>query len=101
MEIVLRSLTAVWKEAEQVGPEALLPRVNKLWLGPRRVQLDLDGSSLIGVFERIDAAGRLELLLENGQRRIFEPQEVRLLRDLHIHETIDQTHSRRGSSIHQ
>jgi BirA family biotin operon repressor/biotin-[acetyl-CoA-carboxylase] ligase len=82
MEAVLHSLTAVWHEAQLCGPEKLLPRVNRLWEGPRRVQLDLDGRLLAGQFEGVDAVGRLNLLLDDGHRRTFEPQEVRLLRDL-------------------
>lgn len=79
---VLASLKAVWTQLETSGPEALLPRVNALWEIPRTVELDLDGTAERGEFTGVDAGGRLHLRVADGTPRVFEPHEVRLLRDI-------------------
>ena len=61
---------------------SLLPRVNALWDLPRRVQLDLDGTLVEGEFAGVDAGGRLRLRLPGDVNQFFEPQEVKLLRDI-------------------
>lgn len=84
-ELALRVLTAlqtVWTGVQNAGPETLLPRVNPLWNLPRAVQLDLDGTIVSGEFAGVDAGGRLQLRLADGTPHFFEPQNVRLLRDL-------------------
>jgi BirA family biotin operon repressor/biotin-[acetyl-CoA-carboxylase] ligase len=78
---VLASLKSVWQEVQNAGPESILPRVNALWDLPRRVQLDLDGTLVSGDFIGVDARGRLQLRAD-GATRFFEPQNVRLLRDI-------------------
>lgn len=78
---VLASLKSVWQEVTIAGPESILPRVNALWDLPRRVQLDLDGTLVSGDFIGVDARGRLQLR-NDGATSFFEPQDVRLLRDI-------------------
>lgn len=78
---VLASLKSVWLEVQAGGPETILRRVNALWDLPRRVQLDLDGTLVSGDFAGVDAGGRLQLRTE-GTINFFEPQDVRLLRDI-------------------
>jgi biotin-(acetyl-CoA carboxylase) ligase len=77
----LASLRKVWQQVLDYGPESILARVNTLWNLPRRVQLDLDGHLVAGAFMGVDALGRLQLELD-GQTLSFEPQAVRLLRDM-------------------
>lgn len=78
---VLASLKSVWREVQDAGPETILSRINALWDLPRRVQLDLDGTLESGDFAGVDAAGRLQLRTD-GTTKFFEPQDVRLLRDI-------------------
>jgi hypothetical protein len=46
------------------------------------VQLDLDGGAVCGEFAGVDSCGRLQLEGPEGERQIFEPHEVRFLREL-------------------
>jgi BirA family biotin operon repressor/biotin-[acetyl-CoA-carboxylase] ligase len=78
---VLASLKSIWLEVQNAGPESILSRVNALWDLPRRVQLDLDGTLVSGDFFGVDASGRLQLRTK-GTNKFFEPQDVRLLRDI-------------------
>lgn len=78
---VLASLKSVWQEVQNTGPASILPRVNALWDLPRRVQLDLDGTLVSGDFTGVDTGGRLRLHA-HGNTILFEPQNVRLLRDI-------------------
>ena len=82
MGVMLRSLKTIWTETEQLGTESLLERVNGLWQVPRTVLLDLDGRILTGEFGGVDMAGRLILHEPTGRKCLFEPHEVRLLRDI-------------------
>jgi BirA family biotin operon repressor/biotin-[acetyl-CoA-carboxylase] ligase len=79
---VLASLKSTWLEVQDSGPETLLPRVNALWNLPRRVQLDVNDKLVNGEFGGVDACGRLQLRLDDGATHFFEPQEVKLLRDI-------------------
>lgn len=79
---VLAALQSVWLLVLDSGPDSILPRVNALWDLPRRVQLDLDGPRVSGGFSGVDAHGRLQLCLDNGGKAFFDPQEVKLLRDI-------------------
>jgi len=92
-ENILTALRAVWEELHRVSDSGeqragrrsfptLLPRINALWDLPRRVQLDLDGELMRGEFIGVDAGGRLRLRLAGNVTRFFEPQDVKLLRDL-------------------
>lgn len=79
---VLSTFQAVWSRVLADGSAAMLPRVNALWDLPRFVQLDLDGILVSGEFAGVDAGGRLRLRLAGNVTRFFDPQDVRLLRDL-------------------
>lgn len=78
----LTALKSVWLTVLAAPPANLLPRLNALWALPRRVQLDLDGTMISGDFSGVDAQGRLQLRDTIGQTQSFDPQDVRLLRDL-------------------
>ncbi len=82
-----RSFPPGWKPGSTAGTDAcrhssLLQRVNALWDLPRRVQLDLDGTVVEGDFGGVDAGGRLRLRLAGDVNQFFEPQDVKLLRDI-------------------
>ena len=79
---VLAALKSNWLDVQQDGPETVLARINALWDLPRRVRLDLDGPKVSGDFLGVDASGRLQLTPEGGPTQFFEPQDVKLLRDL-------------------
>jgi BirA family biotin operon repressor/biotin-[acetyl-CoA-carboxylase] ligase len=80
--LVLRSLRGVIGEMEAGNFEALLPRVNRLWGRPRRVELDLDGAKRRGVFKGVDAAGRLILSSDSAEAAAYEPWQVRHLTEI-------------------
>ncbi len=79
---VLAALKSNWLDVQQDGPETVRARINALWDLPRRVRLDLDGPKVSGDFLGVDASGRLQLTPEGGPTQFFEPQDVKLLRDL-------------------
>ena len=97
---VLASLKIVWQQVLDYGPAIILERVNKLWDLPRRVEIQLDpyratagwksalrdslegGPTTVGDFLGVDARGRLQLRGADGAIDFFEPQDVRLLRDI-------------------
>ena len=78
---VLAGLEEVSGVLERLGPEALLPRINALWPTPQPVELDLDGQVITGDFEGIDSAGRLKLRSPAHEIVLYEPHQVRLLRE--------------------
>jgi len=78
---ILSHLESVWTRLGE-RPEAVLLDINRLWRLPRPVRLDLDGRSLDGQFDGVDGNGRLRLRLPQQETNIFEPHQVRLLRDL-------------------
>jgi biotin-(acetyl-CoA carboxylase) ligase len=80
--LVLAELQRVIIRMEEGSFEALLPRVNKLWGRPRRVELDLDGVKRSGVFKCVDAAGRLILSAESTEATAYEPWQVRHLTEI-------------------
>jgi biotin-(acetyl-CoA carboxylase) ligase len=77
--LVLRHVRLVLTEFQQQGSMSLLPRVNKLWAAPRRVELDLDGTFHAGLFTGVDDEGRLALSDEAGNVTFYEAHEVRHL----------------------
>jgi BirA family biotin operon repressor/biotin-[acetyl-CoA-carboxylase] ligase len=79
---ILDHLHAVCTTLQSHGPQALLTRVNGLWREPRPVKLDLDGREVRGLFTGVDADGRLSLRSQEDTLQFFEPQQVRLLREL-------------------
>jgi BirA family biotin operon repressor/biotin-[acetyl-CoA-carboxylase] ligase len=84
-ELMSRALAALEEVSgvlEGLGPETLLPRINALWPTPQLVQLDLDGQMITGHFEGVDRAGRLKLRLPAHETILYEPHQVRLLREI-------------------
>jgi BirA family biotin operon repressor/biotin-[acetyl-CoA-carboxylase] ligase len=81
-EAILVSLRAVMEPFARSGLAALLPRINALWGGPRRVRIDLDHSQQIGLFTGVDDAGQLLLQDDAGRITSLASHEVKLLREL-------------------
>lgn len=79
---LLQELRTSYLELQHAGASKILQRVNLLWEAPRPVQLDLDGTLVWGEFIGVDPRGRLCLQLATDGMRFFEPESVRLLRDL-------------------
>ncbi len=80
--LVLAHLRAVLDLHAANGMAALTPRINALWDGPRSVRLDLDGPLVTGDFLGVDTGGRLQLRVPGGAIQLFEPHQVRLLREI-------------------
>jgi len=80
--LVLAHLRAVLDAHATSGMATLTPRINALWDGPRAVLLDLDGPIVTGEFLGVDTGGRLQLRLAGGTTQLFEPHQVRLLREM-------------------
>ena len=76
---VLRHVRLVVSQLQKQGSMSLLLRVNKLWSGPRRVELDLDGRYRGGRFTGVDEEGRLALSDEAGNVTFYDAHEVRHL----------------------
>ncbi len=81
-QIVLRHLRSVLEDMQPNGFAAILPRVNKLWGNPRRVELDLDGELRQGTFGGIGTAGELILLSDTGEKTSHQACQVRHLKEL-------------------
>lgn len=64
------------------GLDALLPRINQLWAGNRRVELDLDGRLEQGHFSGVDRAGRLGLADDHGATTFYDASQVRHLTEI-------------------
>ncbi|MEI6195007.1 MAG: biotin--[acetyl-CoA-carboxylase] ligase [Verrucomicrobiota bacterium] len=79
---ILASLKSAMDVMTQSGFSALKPRINELWGGPRRVTIDLDGVQRFGLFTGIDDGGRLLMQDDTNGPTVFEPHQVRLLREL-------------------
>lgn len=77
--LVLRHLRLVLTQLRKLGTMSLLPRVNKMWAAPRRVELDLDGTFHAGLFTGVDDDGRLALSDEAGNVTFYDAHEVRHL----------------------
>jgi BirA family biotin operon repressor/biotin-[acetyl-CoA-carboxylase] ligase len=88
--LVLDRLRAVWTEYASGGVGKLSSRLNRLWAGPRQVEVELDrpvgrepcsGAVRIvrGQFLGVDEAGRLRLAGPQDDELRFEPHEVRHL----------------------
>jgi BirA family biotin operon repressor/biotin-[acetyl-CoA-carboxylase] ligase len=82
MALVLRNLRRVVQDLECAGFESLIPRVNQLWLTPRRVELDLDGALHRGVFTGVDREGHLMLLDDKASSRTYAAYQVRHLQEI-------------------
>ena len=79
--LILQGLTRAVGELKNGRLPLLLTRVNELWAGPRRVELDLDGDLRRGTFMGIENDGRLILLDDSGHRASFQPHQVRHLQE--------------------
>ncbi len=82
-QIVLGHLRQVVEQIQARGFTSLLPRINQLWGGPRRVQLDLDGELRQGTFAGVGQEGELALLSEGGHKTTYHPWQVRHLQEIH------------------
>lgn len=80
--MILGSLKETHTKIELESPDCWLPQLNRLWNAPRPVHLELDTANLTGTFQGVDAAGRLILSTTDHETRLYEPHEVRLLRDI-------------------
>ncbi|MGA2174824.1 MAG: biotin--[acetyl-CoA-carboxylase] ligase [Verrucomicrobiota bacterium] len=80
--VVLSRLRSVVGQMQTGGFSALLPRVNQLWGGPRRVELDLDGDLRRGTFAGVGENGELLLLSEAGHKTAYHAHQVRSLREI-------------------
>lgn len=77
--VVLRRLRAGLTALETQGASPVLGRVNKLFGSHQSVELDLDGTLRRGVFNGVDAEGRLILADSAGDLNFYEPHQVRHL----------------------
>jgi len=80
--LVLGNLRRVVLEWSDRGFASVLPRINALWGPPRRVKLEVGTAIHRGVFERVDAGGRLLLQEEGGSVTAYEAHDVRHLREI-------------------
>ena len=81
--LVLRHLGSVLRTLEE-DPELLFRDINLLWGPPREVELDLDGISCRGVFQRVDPEGRLALSDPEGNLSFYEAHQVRHLTEMQL-----------------
>jgi BirA family biotin operon repressor/biotin-[acetyl-CoA-carboxylase] ligase len=81
-QIILSNLRCVVAEIETHQFTSLLPRINQLWDGPRRVELDLDGDLRVGTFTGVGEAGELLLMNDSGGKSNYHAHQVRHLREL-------------------
>ena len=81
--LVLRHVRAVLAELAQAGATCLFARANELWNCPRNIELDLDGAIVRGLFNGIDAQGRL-ILTDDPSRTpsFYDAHQVRHLTEL-------------------
>lgn len=80
--LLLGQLRRAVSDLQDQGFAALLPRINALWSGARRVELDLDGVLRSGLFSGIDEQGRLTLSEETGSRSAYAAHQVRHLQEI-------------------
>jgi BirA family biotin operon repressor/biotin-[acetyl-CoA-carboxylase] ligase len=80
--MVLRHLRQVTGQMAAEGFTSLLPRINTLWDGPRRVELDLDGELRRGTFTGVGEEGELLLLSDSGTTTAYQAHQVRHLTEI-------------------
>jgi len=80
--LLLGQLRRCLNDLHDQGFAVLLPRLNALWNGARRVELDLDGTIRRGLFSGIDEEGRLILADETGARAAYAAHQVRHLQEI-------------------
>jgi BirA family biotin operon repressor/biotin-[acetyl-CoA-carboxylase] ligase len=79
---ILRELQIVVEQLDAHGFRPLLPALNRLWGGPRRVELDLDGELQTGLFTGVGDGGELQLTKDAGQRTSYRAHQVRHLKEI-------------------
>jgi BirA family biotin operon repressor/biotin-[acetyl-CoA-carboxylase] ligase len=82
-QIVVGHLRRIVEQMQARGFTSLLPRINQLWGGPRRVQLDLDGELHQGTFAGVGQEGELALLSESGHKTTYQAHQVRRMQEIH------------------
>jgi BirA family biotin operon repressor/biotin-[acetyl-CoA-carboxylase] ligase len=80
--LVLREMRAVVEQMDARGFAPLVPALNRLWAGPRRVELDLDGKLQSGVFTGVGAGGELQLTDDAGHQLSYQSHQVRHLKEI-------------------
>jgi BirA family biotin operon repressor/biotin-[acetyl-CoA-carboxylase] ligase len=80
--LVLAELRGTIGKIEAGSFAALLPRVNQLWGRPRRVELEMEDGKCAGIFNGVDAGGRLILSNDLADSIEYEPWQVRHLTEL-------------------
>lgn len=78
---ILGELRTVFVDSCERGVAPTLEALAPFWGEPRAVALDLDGAEIRGMFEGVDSEGRLRLRT-NDERRLFDAQQVRQLKEL-------------------
>jgi BirA family biotin operon repressor/biotin-[acetyl-CoA-carboxylase] ligase len=81
-QVILGNLRMVVNQMHAQGFTSLLPRINQLWGGPRRVELDLDGDIRRGTFTGVGGAGELLLLDDSGHKAAYYAHQVRHLKEI-------------------
>jgi BirA family biotin operon repressor/biotin-[acetyl-CoA-carboxylase] ligase len=81
-EMLLDHLMVVVEKFEADGFASLVPAINELWGGPRRVELDLDGRLVRGLFTGIGNLGELNLTDDSGLRATYLAHQVRHLKEI-------------------
>jgi BirA family biotin operon repressor/biotin-[acetyl-CoA-carboxylase] ligase len=80
--VMLSNLRLVVGQIQAHQFASLLTRVNQLWDGPRRVELDLDGDIRTGIFAGVGDFGELLLLNDCGNKTVYHAHQVRHLREV-------------------
>jgi BirA family biotin operon repressor/biotin-[acetyl-CoA-carboxylase] ligase len=81
-QVILHHLRGITRQMQDYGFASLLPRINRLWGRPRRVELDLDGELRIGTFAGVGHAGELLLVDEYGNHTAYHAHQVRHLTEI-------------------
>jgi len=81
-QIILSNLQSIVGQIEAHEFTSLLPRINQLWDGPRRVELDLDGDLHNGTFTGVGEGGELLLLNGSGNKTAYHAYQVRHLKEI-------------------
>jgi len=81
-QVILSNLRSVVEQMHAHEFRSLLPRINQLWGGPRRVELDLDGDIRQGTFVGVGEEGELLLLDDSGNKTAFHAHQVRHLKEV-------------------
>lgn len=80
--LLLRQVRQEVATLDSAEAPALFARVNGFWRAPRMVELDLDGPVRKGIFNGVDASGRLTLASSSGELSFYDAHEVRHLTEI-------------------